>query len=193
MGARGDLFTFLWCLAFLPPLPAIFFAARFYAVHRRRRPERDRRLTFTLAKARCQAGCPKPVARACVRAHCEEAAIRAKGCGPKMVRGSAAGNVGKLDQMLRRKNARRLRVLEPRRAEEIALDRARSGALIFPDATERQSASTELTVAGGRRGTESSNPARSSGESGQTPNGSIDEGRFATRPATLNSPICRRR
>jgi len=44
MGARGNLFTFLWCLAFLSPLPAIFFAARFYAVHRRRRPERDRRL-----------------------------------------------------------------------------------------------------------------------------------------------------
>ena len=53
--------------------------------------------------------------------------------------------------MLRRKNARRLRVLEPRRAEEIALDGARSGAPIFPDATERQSASTELTVAGGPR------------------------------------------
>ena len=53
--------------------------------------------------------------------------------------------------MLRRKNARRLRVLESRRAEEIALDRARSGAPIFPDATERQSAPTELTVAGGPR------------------------------------------
>src|SRR5215469_17452240 len=53
--------------------------------------------------------------------------------------------------MLRWKNTRRLRVLEPRRAEEIALDRARSGAPIFPDATERQSAPTELTVAGGPR------------------------------------------
>src|SRR5262252_6605836 len=53
--------------------------------------------------------------------------------------------------MLRWKDTRRLRVLEPRRAEEIALDRARSGAPIFPDATERQSASTELTVAGGPR------------------------------------------
>jgi hypothetical protein len=53
--------------------------------------------------------------------------------------------------MLRRKNARRLRVLESRRAEEIALDCARSGAPIFPDATERQSAPTELTVAGGPR------------------------------------------
>ena len=53
--------------------------------------------------------------------------------------------------MLRWKNTRLLRVLEPRRAEEIALDRARSGAPIFPDATERQSAPTELTVAGGPR------------------------------------------
>src|SRR5215813_10639482 len=53
--------------------------------------------------------------------------------------------------MLRWKDTRRLRVLEPRRAEEIALDRARSGAPIFPDATERQSAPTELTVAGGSR------------------------------------------
>ena len=78
----------------------------------------------------------------------EEAAIRAKGCGPKMVSGSAARNVGKLEHDVAPENARRLRVLEPRRAEEIALDRARSGALIFPDATERQSASTELTVAG---------------------------------------------
>src|SRR5215831_6333937 len=53
--------------------------------------------------------------------------------------------------MLRRKKARRLRVLEPRRAEEIALDSARSGAPISPDATERQSAPTELTVAGDRK------------------------------------------
>src|SRR5215467_13708288 len=53
--------------------------------------------------------------------------------------------------MLRRKKARRLRVLESRRAEEIALDSARSGAPISPDATERQSAPTELTVAGDRK------------------------------------------
>ncbi len=44
MGASGSLFLVLWCLAFLSPLAAIFFAVRFYAVHRRRRPERDRHL-----------------------------------------------------------------------------------------------------------------------------------------------------
>ena len=44
MGALGNLFPFLWFLAFLSPLAAIFFAVRFYAVHRRRRPERNRRL-----------------------------------------------------------------------------------------------------------------------------------------------------
>ncbi len=36
--------------------------------------------------------------------------------------------------MLRRKNARHLRVLEARRGEEIALDRARFGAPISPEA-----------------------------------------------------------
>src|SRR5215475_11396642 len=66
--------------------------------------------------------------------------------------------------MLRRKNARRLRVLEPRRAEEIALDRARSGAPISPDATERQSAPTELTVAGDRKIRILLAPAGSQGE-----------------------------
>src|SRR5215813_3078695 len=72
--------------------------------------------------------------------------------GPKMVRGSAAGNVGELEHHVApEKNARRLRVLESRRAEEIALDSARSGAPISPDATERQSAPTELTVAGDRK------------------------------------------
>jgi len=44
MGASGNLFLVLWCLAFLSPLAAIFFAVRVYAVHRRRRPERDRHL-----------------------------------------------------------------------------------------------------------------------------------------------------
>jgi len=44
MGALGSLFPFLWFLAFLSPLAAIFFAVRFYAVHRRRRPERGRHL-----------------------------------------------------------------------------------------------------------------------------------------------------
>src|SRR5262245_45708226 len=81
-----------------------------------------------------------------------EAAVSIQGVrGPKMVRGSAAGNVASWNIMLRRKKARRLRVLESRRAEEIALDSARSGAPISPDATERQSAPTELTVAGDRK------------------------------------------
>src|SRR5215813_979839 len=66
--------------------------------------------------------------------------------------------------MLRWKDTRRLRVLEPRRAEEIALDRARSGAPISPDATERQSAPTELTVAGGPRVRILLAPAGSQGE-----------------------------
>src|SRR5215831_19059517 len=66
--------------------------------------------------------------------------------------------------MLRRKKARRLRVLESRRAEEIALDSARSGAPISPDATERQSAPTELTVAGGPKVRILLAPAGSQGE-----------------------------
>jgi hypothetical protein len=37
-------FTVLWSLAFLSPLPAIFFAVHFYTIHRRRRPGRGRRL-----------------------------------------------------------------------------------------------------------------------------------------------------
>lgn len=44
MGALGNLFPFLWFLAFLSPLGAISFAVRFYAVHCRRRPEGNRRL-----------------------------------------------------------------------------------------------------------------------------------------------------
>jgi hypothetical protein len=44
MGAIGNLFPLLWFLAFLSPLAAIFFAVRFYAVHRRRRPEQGRHL-----------------------------------------------------------------------------------------------------------------------------------------------------
>ena len=51
--------------------------------------------------------------------------------------------------MLRRKNAVSPRVVQTNRAEKIALDRARSGAPISPNATERQSPPTELTVAGG--------------------------------------------
>jgi len=42
-------------------------------------------------------------------------------------------------------------LFESRRAEEIALNRARSGAPISCDATERQSAPPELTVAGDRK------------------------------------------
>src|SRR5215831_13651319 len=81
-----------------------------------------------------------------------EAAVSIQGVrGPKMVRGSAAGNVGELEHHVAPEKARRLRVLESRRAEEIALDSARSGAPISPDATERQSAPTELTVAGDRK------------------------------------------
>src|SRR5262245_10818152 len=71
--------------------------------------------------------------------------------------------------MLRRKNARRLRVLESRRAEEIALDSARSGAPISPDATERQSAPTELTVAGGPKVRILLAPARSLQTLGPSP------------------------
>src|SRR5215831_12128358 len=78
--------------------------------------------------------------------------------------GRLLGTLASWNIMLRRTKARRLRVLESRRAEEIALDRARSGAPISPDATERQSAPTELTVAGDRK----SNPARSGRESGRT-------------------------
>jgi hypothetical protein len=52
-------------------------------------------------------------------------------------------------------------LFESRRAEEIALNRARSGAPISRDATERQSAPPELTVAADR----SSNPAPSNDES----------------------------
>jgi|SRR5579883_817928 hypothetical protein len=40
--ALNSLLLLLWFLAFLSPLAAIFLAIRFYAVHRRRRPERDR-------------------------------------------------------------------------------------------------------------------------------------------------------
>src|SRR5215470_1199815 len=84
-------------------------------------------------------------------------------CGPKMVRGSAGG-------LETRSCAGKIRVAcafsNPADAEEIALDRARSGAPIFPDATERQSAPTESHR---RRGTGSSNPGRSSGESAANP------------------------
>jgi len=44
MGVLGTLFLLLWFLAFLSPIAAIFFAVRFYAIHRRRRPEPDRRV-----------------------------------------------------------------------------------------------------------------------------------------------------
>jgi hypothetical protein len=44
MSAAGNLFPLLWVLAFLSPIAAIFLAARFYAVHRRRRPEPGRHL-----------------------------------------------------------------------------------------------------------------------------------------------------
>jgi hypothetical protein len=37
-------FAALWSLAFLSPLPTIFFAVRFYTIYRRRRPGRGRRL-----------------------------------------------------------------------------------------------------------------------------------------------------
>src|SRR5215472_7941461 len=84
--------------------------------------------------------------------------------GPKMVRGRLLGTLASWNIMLRRKKARRLRVLEPRRAEEIALDSARSGAPISPDATERQSAPTELTVAGGPKVRILLAPAGSQGE-----------------------------
>ena len=59
--------------------------------------------------------------------------------------------------MLRRKNARHLRVLEARQAEEIALDRARFGAPISPDASAKAPQQSSPSP-----GTESSNPARSS-------------------------------
>ena len=62
--------------------------------------------------------------------------------------------------MLRWKNARHLRVLEARRAEEIALDRARFGAPISPDASAKAPQQSSPSP-----GIESSNPARSSGES----------------------------
>src|SRR5215831_1677734 len=75
-----------------------------------------------------------------------------KGCaGRRWSGGRLLGTLASWNIMLRRKKARRLRVLESRRAEEIALDSARSGAPISPDATERQSAPTELTVAGDRK------------------------------------------
>src|SRR5262249_36454113 len=77
---------------------------------------------------------------------------RSKGCaGRRGSGGRLLGTLASWNIMLRRKKARRLRVLESRRAEEIALDSARSGAPISPDATERQSAPTELTVAGDRK------------------------------------------
>jgi hypothetical protein len=44
MNTLGDLFPLLWALAFLSPMVAIFCAARFYAVHCRRRPKPERRL-----------------------------------------------------------------------------------------------------------------------------------------------------
>jgi len=43
MSTIGKFFPFLWALAFLSPVVAIFLAARFYALHCRRRPEPDRR------------------------------------------------------------------------------------------------------------------------------------------------------
>ncbi len=39
----GRHFLFLWSLAFLSPVAAIFFAVRCYALHRRRRPQSERR------------------------------------------------------------------------------------------------------------------------------------------------------
>lgn len=56
MSMAGKLFPLLWFLAFLSPLAAIFFAIRFYAVHRRRRPERGRHMpaaAFTIILLVC--------------------------------------------------------------------------------------------------------------------------------------------
>jgi hypothetical protein len=44
MNTLGNLFPLLWALAFLSPVVAIFCAARFYALHCRRRPKPERRL-----------------------------------------------------------------------------------------------------------------------------------------------------
>ncbi|MGD0290960.1 MAG: hypothetical protein ABSC63_15050 [Candidatus Binataceae bacterium] len=44
----GKLFPFLWSLALLLPVVAIFFAVRCYALHCRRRPEPERRFPLVL-------------------------------------------------------------------------------------------------------------------------------------------------
>src|SRR5271169_19684 len=66
--------------------------------------------------------------------------------------GVGCWELGKLRHEVAPEKMRVARALfESRRAEEIALNRARSGAPISRDATERQSAPPELTVAGDRK------------------------------------------
>src|SRR5262249_14732922 len=66
------------------------------------------------------------------------------------------GTLASWNIMLRRKKARRLRVLESRRAEEIALDSARSGAPYLPLMQPSVKAPQQSSPS---PGTESSNPA----------------------------------
>src|SRR5215472_17702478 len=84
--------------------------------------------------------------------------------GPKMVRGSAAGNVGELEHHVAPEKC-----ASPARSRIPPSRRNRTGqcplrAPISPDATERQSAPTELTVAGGPKVRILLAPAESQGE-----------------------------